>query len=108
MTIEEIESKAKDYADRAWSTSGVEFNEDHNTFENIVIGAFMAGAMSERSELLRWRDPNEELPEEGEDVLIEMSTGECVVGFYIENLNWRGPDGIIDNYVSGWRPIHKL
>lgn len=108
MTSEEIESKAKEYADRAWSTLGVEFNEDHNTFENIVIDAFMAGAKSERSELLRWRDPNKELPEEGEDVLIEMSTGECVVGFYIENLNWRGPDGIIDNYVSGWRPIHKL
>lgn len=105
MTSEEIESKAKEYADRAWSTLGVEFNEDHTTFENIIFDAFIAGAEYERSELLRWRDSKEELPEDGEDVLIKMSTGECVVGFYIENLNWRGPDGVIDDYVSGWRPI---
>lgn len=71
MTSEEIESKAKEYADRAWSTLGVEFNEDHNTFENIVIDAFMAGAKSERAELLRWRDPKEELPDDTEYVLIK-------------------------------------
>lgn len=77
-------------------------------YQNCFIDGFIAGAMSERSELLRWRDPKEELPEEGEDVLIKMSTGKCVVGFYLERLNWHGPDGVIDDYVSGWRPIHKL
>lgn len=114
MTIEEIESKAKEYADRAWSTLGVEFNEDHNTFENIVIDAFMAGAKSERSELLRWRDPKEELPYDTEYVLIKTSMcRNYAIAFFkkngLPNYRWHENNGAIDDdMVIGWRPIHKL
>lgn len=70
--------------------------------------SFIAGAESEREELLRWRDPEKELPAEGEYVLIKLITGKCEVGVYIENLNWRGADGIVDDYIIGWRPIIEL
>lgn len=65
-----IQERAADYAGKAWSNIE-DFNEDHVTFENIATDAFVAGALSERKELLRWRDPKKELPEEGVDVLIK-------------------------------------
>lgn len=114
MTSEEIESKAKEYADRAWSTLGVEFNEDHTTFENIIFDAFIAGAEYERSELLRWRDPKEELPDDTEYVLIKTTMcRNYAIAFFkkngLPNYRWHENNGPIDDdMVVGWRPIHEL
>lgn len=81
---------------------------DDDIQEGCFTDGFIVGAKYEREELLRWYDPKKELPEEGEDVLIKLITGKCEVGFYIEYLNWRGADGIVDDYILGWRPIHEL
>lgn len=98
-----IEERAEE-ACIAWSYGEL----DHDLLESCFVDGFFAGAKSEREELLRWRDPKEELPEEGEDVLIKLITGQCEVGCYIEHVNWRGADGIVDDYIAGWRPIVEL
>lgn len=54
-----IEERAKKYASRAWSALDEEFNEDQTTYENIVEDAFIAGAKSERKEMLQWDDQSE-------------------------------------------------
>lgn len=54
-----IEERARMYMNRAWSALEGDFNEDHVTFENIVGDAFIAGAKSERKEMLQWDDQSE-------------------------------------------------
>lgn len=46
-----------------------------NLYRNCFIDGFTAGAISERNELLRWRDPKEELPEDNKQVLIKTDRG---------------------------------
>lgn len=53
-----IQEGADEYASRAWSALE-EFNEDQTTYENIVEDAFIAGAKSERKEMLQWDDQSE-------------------------------------------------
>lgn len=107
-----IQERAADYAGKAWSNIE-DFNEDHVTFENIATDAFVAGAQSERKELLRWRDPKKELPEEGVDVLIKttMCRKYCVAfykGNNYQNYRWHENNGAIDDdMVVGWRPIRE-
>lgn len=107
-----IQERAADYAGKAWSNIE-DFNEDHVTFENIVTDAFVAGAQSEREELLRWRDPNVELPKDGEEVLIKttMCKKYCVAfykGNNCKNYRWHENNGAIDDdMVVGWRPIRE-
>lgn len=102
--MKSIEERAKAYAKKIWSGR----QRDWATAQKMSEQDFIAGAKSEREELLRWRDPEKELPAEGEYVLIKLITGKCEVGVYIENLNWRGADGIVDDYIIGWRPIIEL
>lgn len=102
--MKSIEERAKAYAKKIWSGG----QRDWATAQKMSEQDFIAGAKSEREELLRWRDPEKELPAEGEYVLIKLITGKCEVGVYIENLNWRGADGIVDDYIIGWRPIIEL
>lgn len=118
-----IEERAKEYVAKSWSDIPVgDFNEDHVTFENIVTEAYFAGAQSEHAELTHWHDPKEELPEEGECVLIkavdELGNEALYMGSwegdrYITDLglvfgndfdNESVPDMNIK--VIGWRKIH--
>lgn len=64
-----IKERAKKYASRAWSALDEEFNEDQTTYENIVEDAFIAGAKSERKELLQWDDQSESIDEFGKYVI---------------------------------------
>lgn len=96
-----IEERAK----AAWNE--YEYREGE-LYSSCFTDGFIEGVKSEREELLRWHDPKKELPEEGVDVLIKLITGKCEVGYYIEHVNWRGADGIVDDYIVGWRHIHEL
>lgn len=113
-----IRERVKEYTEQAWNTLDYEFNEDHVTFENIVESAFIAGAISERKELLRWHDPKVELPDYYHTVLVEYLKD----GLYAYAVAWLsiGDDNeylwtiaetnilIADSSVCGWRPIHEL
>lgn len=111
MTTQE---KAAYYAGKTWSDIE-DFNEDHVTFENIVTDAFVAGAQSEREELLRWRDPNVELPKDGEEVLAKVEYPFCMYGVVIyDSFGWRlntsaggGLQNINSELITGWRPIRE-
>lgn len=112
--MENINIKAKEYADKAWSEIE-EFNEDHVIFENIVTNSFVAGAMTEKFELLRWRNPKVELPDYYRAVLIKYLKD----GLYKYAIAWLAvsdngeylwtideTDIIInDRNVHFWRPI---
>lgn len=70
---------------------------------------FVAGAMSERSELLRWRNPKDS-PERGKDVLLKIQlvgNDETMysVGYWYDSYfsNTPGHHGV----VIGWRPIYE-
>lgn len=120
--MENIIVKAKEYADKAWSDIE-EFNEDHVTFENIVTDAFVAGAMTEKFELLRWRDPKVELPNRSKEdwVLIKIQHSDGFIGLpQIGELRsdgyWHSVcyddlklgesfEDIYNCKVIGWRPI---
>lgn len=70
----------------------------------------IAGAYSEREELLRWRNPEEEQPEDGAIVLgkycdpqrpfdiVRYINGQWYKAYH----SWSGPSG----EVIGWRPIY--
>ena len=96
-----LEQRAKEYAHKYRR----ERQDLGGKEADAVYLGFIEGAKSERAELTRWRDPKEEVPEAGVDVLIKLITGKCEVGYYIEHVNWRGADGIVDDYIVGWRPI---
>ena len=80
---------------------------------NIERRGFIDGARYMSKELLRWRDPKKELPEEGEDVLIKttMCRKYCVAfyrGNNYQNYRWHENNGAIDDdMVIGWRPIQE-
>lgn len=109
-----ISIRAKEYVDKVWSNIE-EFNEDPVTFENIVIDAYVTGAMTEISELLKWRDPKVELPNYYKTVLIKYLKD----GLYRYATAWLAvsdndeylwtideTDVIInDKNVHFWRPI---
>ena len=70
---------------------------------------FVAGAMSERNELLRWRNPKDS-PERGKDVLLKIQlvgNDETMysVGYWYDSYfsNTLGHHGV----VIGWRPIYE-
>ena len=67
-----IEERIQEYVANAWVELD-QFNEDHVTFENIVTSACVVGANFEYEELTRWRDPKEELPQNGQLVLCKTS-----------------------------------
>lgn len=104
-----IEERIQEYVANAWVELD-QFNEDHVTFENIVTSACIVGANFERDELLRWRDPEKEFPEDYVPVLGKTSDVQhpFVIMRYIgcrwlvwAYPGWAGPSG----KVIGWRPI---
>lgn len=60
------------------------------------------------SSLTQWRDPKEELPENGVDVLVKCSSGSCVVDFYAAELNCFFGEHATYMKVIGWRPICEV
>ena len=121
MTIQE---RAADYVGKSWSNIE-DFNEDHVTFENIVTDSFVAGAQSERKELLRWRDPEVELPDSSKFdwVLLRVQYADGFIG--IPKIGELRSDGlwhcteyddlklgesfeaIYGCKVIGWRPLEE-
>lgn len=76
--------------------------------------AFDAAEQWLRTQLLRWRNPKEELPEEGVPVLVRFQNGVyAVLMRYTHPRLGRGwtPDnvGILtdDSQIIGWRPIYE-
>lgn len=64
---------------------------------------FVAGAMSERNELLRWRNPKDS-PERGKDVLLKIQlVGNDETMYSVGYCNTLGHHGV----VIGWRPIYE-
>lgn len=101
-----IEERAINYANKLWNELD-DFNEDHGTFENIVTDAYIEGVKAERAELLRWRDPEEELPVNSKMVLVKLSNDCYGVAEYSGRswcFNGEAPEG----KVIGWRPIGEF
>mgnify|MGYP000943462712 CR=1 FL=1 len=112
-----IEEKAQQYADEEFDRS-----LDGTFHSGNIEGAFRAGY----DEALRWRDPKEELPEEGVDVFVKMirsgeygeetiyTSSHVVNNFYhdsesnpfgCEGYYPAGNGGRVRVTVIGWRPI---
>lgn len=79
---------------------------------NIRGEAFDAAEQWLRTQLLRWRDPKKELPEEGVPVLVKFEDGTYSAQVRYKHpkygFGW-SPDAyavfIDENYIVGWRPI---
>lgn len=83
--------KAKEYIEN-WTFDAADLVDSDGVGDTVVrrSNALKAVEIAEKeteermhAELTRWRDPKEELPEEGVDVLVKCVSGSCV----------------------GWRPI---
>lgn len=94
-----IEERAEDYA-----------NQDHMLMSSINMAAcygYIAGAQSEREELLRWRDPHNEPPEPYESVLVKTANMSYGVGFYEPTTATIVDIGYLGASVIGWRRIYE-
>lgn len=109
-----IKEKAKEYAHK--------YRRDTQDLSgeraDAAYAGFLAGAKSEREELLRWRDPKEELPEEFQTVLVKTDV-DINIGFYYGHGEFSVGDmgnGLVDRkdeyedsyLILGWRPINEL
>lgn len=73
----------------------------------IARECFAAGAQSERAELTRWHDPQEELPEDRTHVLAKTTRGNFEVVFYDHRMEiWYSVSSTYRT-VLGWREIHE-
>lgn len=84
---------------------------------DAALAGFIAGAESEREELLRWRDPEKELPEEYTPILVRyghIETRKAVVWLMVTQRGrrvWNVDNTdmvILDKDIIGWRPIIEL
>lgn len=81
---------------------------------NIRGEAFDAAEQWLRTQLLRWRDPKEELPEEGVPVLVKFKDGTYSAQIRYKrapfDFGW-SPDAyalfVEEDYIAGWRPIYE-
>mgnify|MGYP001036622000 FL=1 len=98
-----IEERAENYASQR--------HVSMNSPNRAACYGYIAGAYSERQELLRWRNPKEELPEDDATVLVKTSDTKqpFAIMKYYNNIwwiwahpCWAGPSG----EVIGWRPIY--
>lgn len=97
-----IEERAENYASQR--------HVSMNSPNRAACYGYIAGAYSERQELLRWRNPEEEQPEDGAIVLgkycdpqrpfdiVRYINGQWYKAYH----SWSGPSG----EVIGWRPIY--
>lgn len=104
-----IEERAHYCAD--WVLQDVD-PADALLFRKLIVESYSAGAIDEQKELLRWRDPEKEFPEEYVPVLGKTSDVQhpFVIMRYLgcrwlvwAYPGWAGPSG----KVIGWRPIHE-
>ena len=63
-----IKERAKKYARKVWRGG----TREYGSHMKLTECDFIAGAQSEREELTRWRNPNEELPENNSCVLMKV------------------------------------
>lgn len=95
-----------------------------NSLNWVAFYGFIAGAHSEREELLRWRNPEEELPDKGVSILIKVKDEGANELMYMGSYEGDGvfvAEGHVFNveytevatlchckYKIGWRPIEEL
>lgn len=96
-------------ANAAWSD--YEYREGE-LYSTCFIDGFSAGAQSERDELTRWRDPKEELPQNGQLVLCKTSDKKLpFVTVKYDRSEWwiyvYPGWADIGHKIIGWRPIHE-
>lgn len=115
-----IKDRAKAYAKKIWAGG----KRDWATAQKMSEHDFIAGAKSEREELLRWHDPHNELPEQNKLVLLKTDEGiytgswwggiEFGVygngfsrGLIRDKIKESEDDGYTCRIIS-WRHIHEL
>lgn len=105
-----IKERAIEYANSS-TTLFMDSPEEDIIYRDDIVNGYIAGAIDERKELLRWRDPKEEKPEDGAIVLGKTSDPQqpFAIMEYYNNIwwiwahpCWAGPSG----EVIGWRPIY--
>lgn len=110
--MKSIEERAEE-ACKEWA--GGELDDDIQ--DGCFMDGFVAGAKSEREELLRWHDPKVELPEEYTPVLVRyghIETRKAVVWLMVTPEGrrvWNVDNSdmvILDKDIIGWRPIIEL
>lgn len=67
-----IEERALEYANSG-ATLFMDSPEENDIYCDDIARSYIAGAKDEREELLRWRDPKKEQPEDGATVLGKTS-----------------------------------
>lgn len=99
-----IEERAENYASQRHVLM--------NSTNRAAYYGYIAGAYSEREELLRWHDP-EDPPTHENEVLVKYICGTggcefCIVAYY-SNGEWQAPNNMLDEYdtILGWREIHE-
>lgn len=113
--MKSIEERAKE-ACKEWA--GGELDDDIQ--DGCFMDGFVVGAVSEREEILRWRDPKKELPGQEDKVLVNTDLG-IFLAYHMGNAEFSITEGMIgyidlaeeerDEYtceVIGWRPIVEL
>ena len=104
-----IEERALEYANSG-ATLFMDSPEENDIYCDDIARSYIAGAKDEREELLCWRDPKKEQPEDGATVLgkycdpqrpfdiVRYINGQWYKAYH----SWSGPSG----EVIGWRPIY--
>lgn len=105
-----IKERAKKYARKVWRGG----TREYGSRMKLTECDFIAGAQSEREELTRWRNPNEELPELLILVLGKQSDSKKTYYKVVYRREYDDDDGYYwtDNgcrslYIDGWRPIYE-
>lgn len=107
--MKDIESRAKAYVRRLWKGY---VGYDCQSFRTRSKKDFIAGAESERRQLLTWNDPAKLLPTDCSRLHLRVKFSDGVIwetgGWYDTNCSrFRCDiDGIVE--VVGWRPIFAL
>lgn len=102
--------KAREYARNGMSLY-MDTSDEQDIYCEDLIQAYLAGAKSEREELIRWHDPKEELPPIEKVVLVKLNFGRGYAladrgdegWWYADSEEWE----ISDEQVIGWREIHE-
>lgn len=98
-----LENKAYEYASQRYYELTQDQQNDFNHDE--VERAFIAGY----TEALRWRDVNEELPEEPYEVLVQSTRGKHAIATYTNMTGWvLQPNARGFGSVIKWRPIEII
>ena len=105
-----IKERAKAYARKIWANG----ERDYAPLKKMTEQDFVAGAQSERKELLCWRNPQEELPELLTPVLGKQSDAKktyykvvCLREYDDDDGYYWTDNGCRSLYIDGWRPIYE-